>query len=119
MYSRYLQSGGVAARFDPLENTLSGHRERQQRERQPRPRYESPEAPPARRGAEAPPVPKSARMGGRLFGGDGGLGRLLKGFHIDLDSGDILLLIIMLLLYMDSEDDELLLVLALMLFMGE
>jgi hypothetical protein len=111
MYSRYLQSGGVAARFDPLENTLSGHRERQQRERQPRPRYESPAAPPA--------PARTARMGGRLFGGDGGLGRLLKGFHIDLDSGDILLLIIMLLLYMDSEDDELLLVLALMLFMGE
>ena len=72
-----------------------------------------------------PEPPRQAQRTGGLNGllGGGGLlgGNLpgfLKGLHLSLDTGDILLLLIVLLMYLEGNDDDLITLLVLALLLG-
>lgn len=80
---------------------------------------EPPHTPGARKGAQRPPPPppKGANPSEGIIGG---LGGLLKNFHLDkLDSGDVLLVLILLFLFLEREDNlELVITLGLLLVFG-
>lgn len=71
-----------------------------------------------RKDAQRPPPPPP--RGNSLDGILGGLGGLLKNFHLEkLDSGDILLILILLFLFWEREDNlELVITLGLLLVFG-
>lgn len=73
----------------------------------------------ARKSAQRPPPPPT-KGANPLEGIVGGLGGLLKKFHLDkLDSGDILLVLILLFLFLEREDNlELVITLGLLLVFG-
>lgn len=72
-----------------------------------------------RKSAQRPPPPPT-KGANPLEGIVGGLGGLLKNFHLDkLDSGDILLVLILLFLFLEREDNlELVITLGLLLVFG-
>lgn len=72
-----------------------------------------------RRDAQRPPPPPT-KGANPLDGIIGGLGGLLKNFHLEkLDSGDILLVLILLFLFLERDDNlELVITLGLLLVFG-
>lgn len=99
MYNRYISSDAQYEQIDEPTHATSSSKQRRDTQRPPS------------------PPPKGASPLDGIFGG---LGGLLKNFHLEkLDSGDILLVLILIFLFLEREDNlELVITLGLLLVFG-